>query len=56
MRPKIHFSDHELRCLEMDTQLPRLALMGIIAAMNKYCQSDEQIKHAKCHEDMGHNI
>lgn len=56
MRPKIHFSDHELKCIEMDTQLSRLALLGVIAAMNKYCQTDAQIKKAQWHEDMGHNI
>ena len=56
MLPKIWFDDFTLAKICKDTGLSKLELMGVIAAMNKYTYSAEQIKKREEDERMGRDI
>ena len=52
-QPRIQFSDYHLQQIAKDTGLSKLELMGIIAAMNKYTLSPEQVKRRQEAEARG---
>ena len=56
MLPKIWFDDFTLAKICKDTGLSKLELMGVIAAMNKYTYSAEQIKKREEDERMGRDV
>jgi hypothetical protein len=56
MRPRIQFTDWEIDQLVNITGLSKLEIVGVIAAMNRFTQSDEAIARWEHDEAMGRHI